>query len=80
MLAGIGVNVASIPARSVQRALATLNRSEDVQYAEENGHAEIGFAPNDPLYGGDPLCRSAECWPYALLHLPAGWDVITGSS
>ena len=52
-------------------AVKALARRADVAAAEPNHVVQADAVPNDPMY---PLQ-----WHYPLIHLPAAWDVTTGS-
>lgn len=52
-------------------AVRALSAVPGVAYAEPDGHLQVTWIPNDPLY--------TRQWHLAAIHAPAAWDMTTGS-
>ena len=70
---GIGVRVLSVPPGAEERAIAALERSPHVKFAERNAVASASDTiPNDPGWVNQ--------WSAVKTRAPAAWDVTTGSA
>lgn len=83
-LEGLGVHVLKVPAGAVDRVIAALRQSAQVEFAEPNAYLQAFVDPNDPFDNTQCLPTSeGSCvtqWGWAKVNAYAAWDVTTGAA
>ena len=83
-LEGLGVHVLKVPSGAVERVIAALSRTGQVEFAEPNGFLRAFADPNDPH--DNTTCHptsEGDCvtqWAWAKVNAYQAWDVTRGSA